>query len=780
MHIARRTVGPVHRHCRTAKTLAAALGSALAFALFSAGAAPARPVAPLPTYTLPTIDLSHDIHRQVIVDREAGQYLGHPTTVLLEDGKTMLVVYPKGHGRGAIVYKRSRDGGRTWSERLPTPLSWETSHEVPTLHRVIDPQGKKRIILFSGLYPIRMAVTEDDGTTWSELKPIGNFGGVVTMASVISLKTGPGHYAALFHDDGRFLRGGADYSSAYGSPLTKAKGPPKFVVYQTVSTDGGLTWGQPVAIATHPTAHLCEPGAIRSPDGKQIAVLLRENSRKHNSFVIFSGDEGRTWTPLRELPAALTGDRHTGRYAPDGRLFITFRDTTLSSSTKGDWVGWVGTYEDIARGREGQYRVRLMQNFKGGDCAYPGLELLPDGTFVTTTYGHWVAGEEPFIASVRFKLTELDAQAARLPQQVALFKKGEAGYHTCRIPSLIVTKKGTVLAFCEGRQEGAGDAGNIDLVLKRSSDGGKTWGDLQVIWNEGGNTCGNPCPVVDQTTGTIWLLLTHNLGTDKESDIIKKKAQSTRTVWACRSDDDGRTWTAPVNITATTKDPGWGWYATGPGVGIQIRQGPHRGRLVIPCDNSYDDPQGKVNGGPYEYGAHVIYSDDHGTNWVRGGLVRPKVNECQVVEVADGRGTLLMNLRSYFGRNRRTHALSRDGGGTWTSPADVPELIEPVCQASILRYSWPAGGGKSRLLFANPASMKRERLTVRLSYDEGATWPVAREVFFGPSAYSGLAVLPDKTIGCLYERGGASAYENITFARFTLDWLTEGKDKGRH
>ena len=154
-----------------------------------------------------------------------------------------------------------------------------------------------------------------------------------------------------------------------------------------------------------------EPGAIRSPNGKQIALLLRENSRKYNSFVIFSNDEGRSWTKPIELTGALIGDRHTGRYAPDGRLFITFRDTTHESPTKGDWIGWVGTYKDIVNGRQGQYRVRLMDNHKAADCAYPGLELLPDGTFVTTTYGHWIKGESPFIMSVRFKLEEIDAKA---------------------------------------------------------------------------------------------------------------------------------------------------------------------------------------------------------------------------------------------------------------------------------------------------------------------------------------------------------------------------------
>ncbi len=367
-----------------------------------------------PGYTIPTLDLANDTSRQVIVDREKGQYLGHPTTLLLEDNKTMLIVYPKSHGRGAIVYKRSTDAGLTWSGRLPTPKSWETSLEVPTLHRVVDASGKKRIIMFSGLYPIRMAVTEDDGNTWSELKPIGDFGGVVTMATVTELKT-PGSYLAFFHDDGRFIRGGREDkyrvkgpSSAHTSSAAK---PWRFWVYTTLSQDGGLTWSVPAPIAMLPDANLCEPGALRSPDGKQIAVLLRENSRRYNSFVIFSNDEGLTWSEPRELPAALTGDRHTAKYAPDGRLFISFRDTTHVSPTKGDWVGWVGRYEDIVAGREGQYRVHLKKNNKGADCAYPGVEVLPDGTFVTTTYGHWDKDELPYILSVRFRLEELDALA---------------------------------------------------------------------------------------------------------------------------------------------------------------------------------------------------------------------------------------------------------------------------------------------------------------------------------------------------------------------------------
>ncbi len=354
-----------------------------------------------PGYTVPVVDLSAETDRQVIVDREAGQYLGHPTTVLLEDNKTIIVVYPKGHGRGAIVMKRSTDGGLSWSDRLAVPENWATSKEVPTIHRVIDAAGVKRLIIFSGLYPIRMAVSEDDGATWSPLNAIGDFGGIVAMGGVERLKNGD--YMALFHDDGRFIDGSG-----------KKEDPPVFLVYKTLSKDGGLSWGAPEVIASHPEAHLCEPGIFRSPDGKQLAVLLRENSRKLNSFLITSEDEGLTWSEPRQVPASLTGDRHTGAYGPDGRLFISFRDTTRESPTKGDWVGWVGTYDDIVNGREGQYRVRLMDNKKGADCAYPGVLVLPNGTFVTTTYGHWLADEEPYVVSVRFTLDELDK---RLPKE---------------------------------------------------------------------------------------------------------------------------------------------------------------------------------------------------------------------------------------------------------------------------------------------------------------------------------------------------------------------------
>jgi hypothetical protein len=388
---------------------------------------------PKPYLRIPVIDLNNETSRQVIVDREEGQYLGHPTTVLLEDGKTILIVFPKGHGKGEIVYKRSTDGGLTWSERLKTPESWKTSLEVPTIFRTTDPQDKKHLILFSGLYPARLAHSDDDGATWSELEPAGDWGGVVVMASLTSLTTGKGHYMALFHDDMRFMT--SDGQKKYMEDL-KTNYQVLFTLYKTFSFDGGLTWSKPEPILSLRDMNLCEPGLIRSPDGKTLAVLLRENARRANSQIIFSSDEGKTWSDSGSLPTELNGDRHVLKYTPDGRLLVVFRDisavsfrqdlekisrdrnevnissiakeTAQGSPTEGDWVGWVGIWDDLVNGNHGQYRIRFKDNIHSWDCGYPGVELLPDGTFVVTTYGHWEKDKEPYILSIRFKMEELD------------------------------------------------------------------------------------------------------------------------------------------------------------------------------------------------------------------------------------------------------------------------------------------------------------------------------------------------------------------------------------
>lgn len=344
------------------------------------------------------------------------------------------------------------------------------------------------------------------------------------------------------------------------------------------------------------------------------------------------------------------------------------------------------------------------------------------------------------------------------PPQVDVFQSGKEGYHTFRIPVLLVTPKGTLLAFCEGRKTSRADHGDVDLVLKRSTDRGRTWGPLELVYEEGDTatiTIGNPCPVVDRDTGIIWLPF----------------CRDNVDVFMTHSRDDGKTWTKPVKITADVKKPDWSWYATGPGVGIQLQIGPHKGRLVMPCDHKN---KLKDNAG---YHSHVIYSDNHGKTWHLGGIAGSFTNECQVVELADG--SLLLNMRNYQGQGggdkakskRRAIAHSRAGGVTWGDLEFDGTLVEPICQASLHRYEGP---GKSRLLFSNPASPDQRRLmTVRLSDDGGKTWRANKRIYKGSAAYSCLATLPDQKIGLLYERDD---YRKITFTAFTVDWLTGGAD----
>lgn len=369
-----------------------------------------------------------------------------------------------------------------------------------------------------------------------------------------------------------------------------------------------------------------------------------------------------------------------------------------------------------------------------------------------------------FTTDLTFRIVASAFCCAASPQLTDVFVSGHDGYHTYRIPALIVTSDGDLLAFCEGRKGSRSDAGDIDVLLKRSTDGGRSWGPQQVVWDDGENTCGNPCPVVDGTTGTIWLPLTWNHGKDTESQIMQNTAKDTRRVFLTSSDDGGRTWARPREITAQTKRPEWRWYATGPGVGIQLARGPWKGRLLIPCDHSYVEPDD-----PHGYGSHVIYSDDHGQTWQLGGVIRPAVNECQVVELADG--TLLMNMRNYD-RSQTTRALatSVDGGLMWSPIRHDPALVEPVCQAGFLRCTLEP----PRLAFSNPArAAKRQDMTVRVSLDEGKTWPIKRVLWPGPAAYSCLAMLPDGALACLFEAGDHNPYERIVLARIGRDRLDD-------
>ncbi|HCO96303.1 MAG TPA: exo-alpha-sialidase [Phycisphaerales bacterium] len=361
-------------------------------------------------------------------------------------------------------------------------------------------------------------------------------------------------------------------------------------------------------------------------------------------------------------------------------------------------------------------------------------------------------------------------------EKTALYYIGMPGYNRYRIPSLIVTKQGSLLAFCEGRT--SGDTGDIDTLVRRSEDGGTTWSKSQLVWSDGSNTCGNPCPVVDRSTGRIYLLSTWNLGTDHESQIISWKSKDVRHPYICYSDDDGKSWSKPVCISDTARLDDFRWYATGPGIGIQIKRGKYAGRLVIPANHSYTETRDDVfkRNNKYGYGSHVIYSDDHGSTWQISETITPGCNESQVVELSDG--SLMMNMRSYNRKQCRAVSISKDGGQSWSEITHDPTLIEPVCQASMITYNQDSN--KSLVLFSNPADKKRRiRMTIRLSYDDGSprdslrrTWPVRKILHDGPAAYSCLTVLENGEIACFYEAGEKNPYESMIFEKFTIGWLT--------
>ncbi len=258
--------------------------------------------------------------------------------------------------------------------------------------------------------------------------------------------------------------------------------------------------------------------------------------------------------------------------------------------------------------------------------------------------------------------------------------------------------------------------------------------------------------MLDEETGIVWLPFTR----DNDDVLITS------------SGDEGKTWSKPRRITDHVKKKDWNWYATGPGNGIQLRRGSHKGRLVIPCDHRVSSVADRHESSR----SHVFFSDDHGKSWKLGGATDARMNECAVIELSNA--SLMLNMRSFRGSGKRAVSVSRDGGLTWSTPVDDDTLIEPVCQASFIRYTRGDARDKSRLLFSNPATTSgRHHLTLRMSYDEGKTWPISKLVYEGSAAYSSLAALRNGDIGLLYERDD---YKKITFADISLRWLTDGND----
>lgn len=348
-----------------------------------------------------------------------------------------------------------------------------------------------------------------------------------------------------------------------------------------------------------------------------------------------------------------------------------------------------------------------------------------------------------------------------------VFVGGRDGYPVYRIPSVVVSKGGAVLAIAEARQKLADQAQN-DIVLKRSSDGGATWGPLQLIHDDGPHSLNNPTALVAES-GRIFLMYqripAHLTEHSKDKIATGFEGPDVYRTLLVVSDDDGATWSAPRDVTRGTKrETGATTVASGPGIGIQLTRGPHKGRLIVP-----------FNEGPFwKWNNYAAFSDDGGATWNCGGNVpgamigeRSQLNEVQMVELSDG--SVRLNSRQFAGAKVRKTAVSKDGGATWSAIEDAPALRDPSCMASILRYSFDDTAGSGRILYSGPDSAKRDTGTIHLSTDDGATWPVKRVLYPGGFAYSVLTRLADGEVGCLFE---ADNYQRIVFARFPVEWLS--------
>ncbi|WP_432014020.1 sialidase family protein [Streptomyces cucumeris] len=369
--------------------------------------------------------------------------------------------------------------------------------------------------------------------------------------------------------------------------------------------------------------------------------------------------------------------------------------------------------------------------------------------------------------------------AAVRPYEMSVpYRAGAGGYASYRIPAVVLTRAGTLLAFAEGRVGSSADHGDIDLVVRGSADGGRTWGALRTVTRNGGGTAGNPAPVVltgGAHDGRIVLVQVHSAASATEDRIRRGEVSAAdgRRVWVVHSDDDGATWSAPREITQQTRRPGWRWYATTPGHALQLRHGPHAGRIVVPANHSTpptvpgdDGTEGRYNGG------HALLSDDEGATWRIGyvddnpdGYVN--VNETTAAELPDG--TLYFNTRTEANApGTRADARSLDGGATLTAPfRPQAGLVTPVVEGCVLHPGTP-----DVLLYSGPAAPgHRALMTVRASRDGGVTWRPVHTVDGLPAAYSDLVRLDEHTVGLLYETGDFSAYSTITFRRIPMEEL---------
>jgi hypothetical protein len=361
---------------------------------------------------LPLIDISGETSRHVVI--AAGTriiYQGHPTSLLMPDGKTIFAVWSFNDSRKEKILPnasyihlytyagpmaRSDDGGKTWTRLDDTlPPGFSKHKNCPSIYRMVAADGTERLWVFSAEPKMPRILSEDGGKTWRELEPLG-LDCVMTFSSVVPKNPGKqdGKYIGLYHRQ---------------TPERRSEG-----VVQTETSDAGLTWSEPRVIASVEGRVACEPFGFWSPDNKEICCLMRDNTNKGHSLMMFSNDHGETWSTPIDTPWGLTGHRHQGVYTPDGRLVVVFRDMAPGSPFHDHFVAWVGTYEDIKQNRPGQFRIKLLHSYEGRDTGYPGIQILPDGTIFTLTYIKYKPDENKAvtgyiknsIVGVHFKLTK--------------------------------------------------------------------------------------------------------------------------------------------------------------------------------------------------------------------------------------------------------------------------------------------------------------------------------------------------------------------------------------
>lgn len=351
--------------------------------------------------SIPTIDISKREETQVVIAAGTPEIRhGHPNSTLMPDGKTMFVIWTVGHGGPCGNLKKSIDGGLTWSDYLPTPDNWKDYSNCPPLYLLKDPQGKERLITYVNRTPygfkMARAYSEDGGDTWTPFEP------VLMSDSTDTLQADVMPFTSIVPiNGGKRLLGVTNMRRPYQGGFTN-------MLVQSCSEDGGLSWDPWRIILDLDNEFIpCEPEIIRSPDGMELLMIIRENNRKYNSWIMTSRNEGRTWSEPFQAPASVTMDRHQACYTPDGRLVIVGRDVAEKSPCKGHFVAWVGTYDDLAKRREGQYRIKLIHSYKTTE--YPGLSVLPDGTVVAITSLAYRIDENYSLVEARFKLEETDS-----------------------------------------------------------------------------------------------------------------------------------------------------------------------------------------------------------------------------------------------------------------------------------------------------------------------------------------------------------------------------------